>query len=402
MHSNTLQSYGSVSRAFHWLTALLILTAAGVGLYAVSLPTGSAEEAAVAIQVFSLHKTIGVAAFFTAAARILWALSQPKPVPLHPRRRLETGLAETVHWALYGAMLVMPLSGWIHHAAQAGFAPILWSFGQGLPFVAPSETLAHAAGGVHKASAWVLYASVGLHVLGALKHALIDRDGTLQRMVRGTKAGQAPDHHPSAKPVLAALSLWAVVLAFGLWPQAETPRTLPTANAQTYDQAAGLWTVTAGELAFSVRQMGAEVKGSLPDWSAEIRFDEETGLGDVTVQIDTTTLTLGSVTDQAKGAEFFDTATHPVAVFKAAISRDGAGYVARGTLALRGAEVPVALPFTLDLTGDEAHMSGSLALDRRDFGMVESHKDEGTVGFGVRVDVSLTAERPVAAGAPSM
>lgn len=401
MRSNTPHSYGSVARAFHWLTALLIVTAAGLGLYAVGLPTGTGDEAAAAMQTFSLHKTIGVAAFFTAAARILWALTQPRPLPLHPQRRAETALAETIHWALYGAMLVMPLSGWVHHAAQAGFAPILWPFGQGLPFVPLSEPLAHAAGAVHKASAWVLYAAVGLHVLGALKHALIDRDGTLERMTRGTKAGPATGHAPTASPALAAIAVWVGVLAAGLLPQAAPP-VVPAPQAMAVQATAGAWTVTEGQLTFAVRQMGSEVAGSLPNWTAEILFDEATGTGSVTVQIDTTTINLGSVTDQAKGAEFFDTATHPTAVFTAEITPEGAGHVARGTLSLRGVEVPVALPFTLMITGDQARMTGQLTLDRRDFGMGASYKDELTVGFGVRVDVSLTAQRPAATGTPSI
>ena len=35
---------------------------------------------------------------------------------------------------------------------------------------------------IHGALAWVLVAVVSLHVPGALKHLLIDRDGTFQRM----------------------------------------------------------------------------------------------------------------------------------------------------------------------------------------------------------------------------
>lgn len=402
MRSNTQSSYGSVARAFHWLTALLILTAAGLGLYAVGLPTGTDAEAAAAIQVFSLHKTIGVAAFFTAAARILWALTQARPHPLRPERRVETALAETIHWALYGAMLIMPLSGWVDHAAKTGFAPILWPFGQGLPFVPASEAVAAAAAAVHETSAWVLYAAVGLHVAGALKHAVIDRDGTLARMTRGTEAGPADGHSPNALPALAAIVVWVGVLTAGVLPLATPPAVAPMPEATATQAEPGMWSVTEGQLTFAVRQMGADVSGSLPDWTAEIVFDEATGTGRVSVKIDTTSLTLGSVTEQAAGPDFFDTATHPVAVFTADIAPEGAAYVAKGTLTLRGAEVPVTLPFTLEFEGDVARMAAQLTLDRRDFGMGTSYPDEGTVGFGVRVDVSLAAKRPVAQEAPSI
>ena len=392
MFSNTSQSYGLPARALHWLTALLILSAIALGLYAEDLPRETSAQAETLKSLYSLHKTIGVAAFFTALLRILWALTQPKPVPLHPERKAETTAAEVVHWALYGAMLIMPLSGWIMHAAESGFAPILWPFGQDLPFVPKSEALAHSAQAVHKLSALVLYGSVGLHVAGALKHALIDRDATLARMTRGVAAGGPPLPHGVASP-LVALALWAGVIGVGLTLPQDTPAApAPALSEATVSE--GNWQVSEGSLAFNVIQMGAAVEGSLPNWTATIHYDEISGTGDVRVEIDTTALRIGSVTDQAKGPEFFDTLTHPTAVFEATLTRDtDAAHLAQGTLSLRGAVQPVTLPFTLEIDGDTARMRGETALDRRDFGMGAGYTDEATVGFTVIVSVDLTATR---------
>ncbi len=390
MYTNTPTSYGSVARALHWLTALLILTAIGLGLYADTLPRGSDAAVATLKTVFSLHKTIGIAAFFVALVRILWAIAQPKPAALHPGRKLETLAAETVHWALYGAMLVMPLSGWIGHAAQAGFAPILWPFGQTLPFVPQSPLVAMMAEAVHRSAAWVLYAAIALHVLGAAKHVLIDRDATLARMLRGTPAGNPDGHAAGLIAPLAALAVWAAVIAPVLLQPGPEAAPNPTVAAV----AEGGWQVTEGTIGFSVTQMGAAVAGSLPRWTAAIDYDPARGTGTVTVTIDTTAVEIGTVTAQAKEPEFFDVATHPAAVFKAAITRtSGDAHEATGTLTLRGAEVPVQLPFTLRLQGDTATMSGDVTLDRRAFGMGPSYPDESTVGFSVPVHVALTAKR---------
>ncbi|MDD8023478.1 MAG: cytochrome b/b6 domain-containing protein [Paracoccaceae bacterium] len=393
MMTNTPQSYGGVARMLHWLIALLILSAIGLGLYTEDMPRDTDAAVATLKTLYSLHKTIGVTVFFAALVRILWALSQPKPVPLHPERRLETFAAEAVHWALYGAMLVMPLSGWISHAAQAGFAPILWPFGQTLPFVPQSQTIAHSFEIIHKISALVLYAALALHIAGALKPAVIDRDATLARMTRGTAAGGARVPHGLAAP-LAALVLWAAVIGTGLLLPAPDDGPAPQGQTQTAAVQTGNWQVTEGRLGFTVQQMSAAVSGQLPVWSADIAYDPATGSGTVTVQIDTTALTLGAVTDQAKGTEFFDTAAHPTAGFTAQITRqDGTAHLASGTLTLRGMEVPVTLPFTLMLDGDTATMQGQTSLDRRAFGMGASYPDEGTVGFAVTVDVALTATR---------
>ena len=71
--------------------------------------------------------------------------------------------------------------------------------------------------------------------------------------------------------------------------------------------------------------------------------------GQVDVTIATTSLTLGSVTDQAKGAGYLDTSQHPTAQFTAEIvTRDG-GHVAVGSLRIRETSVPVEMPFELTI-----------------------------------------------------
>ncbi len=79
--TNSTDRFGTITKTFHWLTALLILSAFGVGLYAENLPYDSGEALAAKAAVFSAHKTIGVTAFFVALCRILWAFAQPKPNP---------------------------------------------------------------------------------------------------------------------------------------------------------------------------------------------------------------------------------------------------------------------------------------------------------------------------------
>lgn len=391
--TNTATSFGLVARSLHWLTALLILSAIGLGLYAEGLPHDTSAALATKAEVFSVHKTIGMAAFLVAFVRIVWALTQPKPAPIHPDRKVETLVAELIHWSLYIAMLVMPLSGWVHHAAVDGFAPILWPFGQNLPFVPKSETVAQAASLIHGLSSKLLIGSILLHVVGALKHAVIDRDATLSRMLTGQSAGR-PAPHPIAPAVIAA-AIYAAGATAALTLAPAAPKVQQTAPAAVTEKA-GNWRVQSGTLAFTVRQMGADVGGSFGNWQADIQFDEQPTdgkHGKVKVTIDATSLTLGSVTDQAKGADFFDTATYATAVFEAEILPAASGYEAKGTLVLRGQTQPVTLPFALTIDGDAATMTGATTLDRRAFGIGASYGDEATVGFNVGVTVDLTAKR---------
>ena len=70
---NTATSYGRVSRTLHWLTALLIFAAFPLGVVANRLPYDTSEALAFKAQLFSVHKTLGVAMFAVAMVRILWA-----------------------------------------------------------------------------------------------------------------------------------------------------------------------------------------------------------------------------------------------------------------------------------------------------------------------------------------
>lgn len=392
---NTPNSYGLVARAFHWLTALVILSAIPLGLNANGMDPGP-ETIAAKAQAFSLHKTLGVTAFGLGLARILWALSQPRPADLHPERKLESLVAHLVHWLLYLSLVLVPLTGWVHHAAVDGFAPILWPFGQGLPFVPKSEPLAATAAAMHWVFTKVLAASILLHIAGALKHQLIDRDDTLRRMTRGTRAPARPD---AVRRSLAPLGLALAVYASGLGLALSFPgKPAPAAEAPAVlgEAMAGNWRVEEGKLGFTVRQMGAAVDGSFARWQAEISHDETISdgkTGAVTVEIDLASLSLGSVADQAKGPEFLDVANHPTARFTADLIAGPKGPAATGNLTLRGVEKPVSLPFTLTISGDTAEAQGEVTLDRRDFGIGAGYGDEETVGFAVTVKFALTAKR---------
>ena len=392
--ANTPTAYGRVARSFHWLIALGILLMIPLGWIAHLAPMQDSDQIALKSALFSAHKTLGVVLFFLALGRIGWAVTQPKPAPLHPERRAETLLAEAVHWALYAALVVVPLSGWIEHAATDGFAPILWPFGQDLPLVPNDPGLAETAATVHFLAQWVLVGALVLHVAGALKHAAVDRDATLSRMARGTPAGQPQHAHGLAGPAALALGAWLAVLggtaAAGYFTEPEN------GESPTLAEAPSDWTVEEGTLAIHVRQMGKEITGSFSEWTAAITFEEPDApgkAGEVEVTISIPSLTLGSVTSQALGPDFFAAESHPTATFTADLVKLEDGYEAQGTLALKGAEAPVTLPFSLELDGDTARMEGRTTLDRRNYAIGEGMSDPDQLGYEVQAIIDLTATR---------
>jgi cytochrome b561/polyisoprenoid-binding protein YceI len=397
--SNTQSQYGSVAKAFHWLTALLILTALPLGFFAEKAPFADSEQLAFKALLFSLHKTVGVTAFFTALLRILWAMTQTRPGLLNSENRLEAFGAHTAHWLLYGSMLMVPLTGWIHHSATTGFAPIFWPFGQNLPFVPKNEALSELFSGLHFIFIIVLVLSILAHVGGALKHFVIDRDQTLQRMLPGRNSAPTPEPEAHSRlPQIAAVTTWALALIIGgatgiLSTGAGHDR---ASNAPALAAAPSEWVVQEGQVSISVVQFGSDVTGSFADWTAAIAFNEtatDGKHGEVEATIAITSLTLGSVTDQALGGDFLDATGFPTATFKADLLPAENGYVASGTLTLKGASQPLDLPFSLELEGDTARLSASTTLQRLDFGIGATMPDESSLGFPVKVDITLTATR---------
>ncbi len=396
---NTAASYGSVAKTFHWLTAMLIFTVIPLGIIANGLPYETSEELAQKAWLFSMHKTVGITLFFVALARIAWAFPQPKPAALHPDAKAESFLAELVHWLLYGSLIIVPLSGWVHHAATTGFAPIWWPFGQDLFFVPKSDVVAGTSAGLHVVFERVLVISILLHVAGALKHLVIDRDGTLRRMLPfgGNVALPQTIASHSVTPAIFALAIWGVAIGIGGALGLYGAHGGPEIEAEALAEVASDWQVQDGSIEISVNQFGSDVVGSFAEWTSEIAFTPSDGAGDkgsVRTVISIPSLTLGSVTSQAMEPDFFDAATHQTAVFEGPISALETGaYVSEGTLTMKGMTQPVTLNFTLVVDGATAKMEGSTVLNRLDFGVGASMADESSLGFDVEVSLAVTATR---------
>ena len=79
---NDTDHWGAVSIGLHWLTVVLVLGLAVVGLIMTELPTGTFK-----VQVYALHKSFGLTVLGLAILRLLWRLvaGAPKPVPDTPR-----------------------------------------------------------------------------------------------------------------------------------------------------------------------------------------------------------------------------------------------------------------------------------------------------------------------------
>jgi len=396
---NTETRYGAAAKWFHWLTAILVLILIPLGIIARGLPYATSEQLQQKAFLFSIHKTLGIIVFFLALVRILWALSQPQPGLLNAGNKVEAFLARTVHWLLYSSLMLVPMTGWIHHAATEGFAPIRWPFGQNLPFVPTNDAwVAHLFSSLHLTFERVLAFSAVLHVLGALKHHFADRDATLRRMLPGHPAlPDMPDQgHSRATVAGAALCVHLAALIAGtfLWYLPGLNEIRTAAPGEVASRETGNWVVVDGTIEISVTQLGNEVTGEFGVWASRIEFDDTvtSGVaGTVTTEIDVGSLSLGALTTQALDPDFLDSGSWPTAVFEADLISEGDEYVADGDLTLRGTTLPLRMPFSLEIADDRARASARFVLKRLDYVIGRNMPGGDSLGLDVTVGIDLVA-----------
>lgn len=176
---NDEASFGWVTKLLHWATALGVLIALPMGLW-----LSEAEFSLSTIKFFGYHKTIGTVVLALILLRILWHLINPPPHPLPHGIAWQDTLAKVVHRSFYVLLLAMPLSGWIASSAT-GIDTVI--FGRWtLPNIAPvSESWESLGFLAHDLIGKALALCILLHVGGALYRAIVSRDGTLSRMIKG-------------------------------------------------------------------------------------------------------------------------------------------------------------------------------------------------------------------------
>ncbi len=165
---------------------------------------------------------------------------------------------------------------------------------------------------------------------------------------------------------------------------------------------AASWTVdpAQSEIAFSGTSSGKAFKGAFVAWTASVDFDpDKPEAGKVSVSVDLASARTGDTTydKTLPTRDWLDSGSSSKAEFVTTSIKRGeepGRYVAEGSLALRGASVPVSLPFTLAINGDKAEMTGRAVLRRLDFAIGKTSDAAGSwVSLEIPVDVKVVATR---------
>lgn len=170
--------YGTLTKIFHWATALLIIGLIGLGWYMVGLTYYDRWYNTS----LSAHKSLGMIALALAFLSILWRIYRGGPPPVATIKPWEHIAAKTAHRFLYVMMLLIPITGYFVSTSE-GAAVSVFGWFSVPPVVPVDESLREVAVSLHYYSAYATAGLVVVHTAAALKHQFIDKDGTLGRML---------------------------------------------------------------------------------------------------------------------------------------------------------------------------------------------------------------------------
>ena len=392
--------YHFFSQILHWTVAGLIV----LQFILANLAEGASESGS-AIRELALlanHKSVGITVLGLAIVRLLWRSKTPPPKLPATMDQWQILASHISHWMLYGLIILLPISGWLMSSASA--YSVSWFNLIQLPdFVAPDPDLKVTFQTIHKLLGKALFIVAVVHILAAVKHQFIDKDGVLARMSSTMSTG-----------------LFAVIVVLGAWslgsagqnsdtaetPMVGSPTTAnPVASSDTGsvagDSELPLWQVDYENsfIHFTGDQAGAGFDGVWESWTADLHFDggalDESSF-DVTVF--TAEVESQDVDRDVTLAdpEWFDVRNFPEAYYRAtSFSRlDDGSFRANGQLIIKDFAAPVVLNFTVEKNGSQRLLVGSAEMLRNEL-RVGTDEWEGTDWVSNEVTVNVRVEATV-------
>ena len=129
------------------------------------------------------HFSVGVTILVLILLRFAWRIMHPPPPLAAHLASWERVLAKITHTLFYVLLTVMPIAGWVA-MSSFGRGVSVWGLFE-LPPLPVSENMDRGTAifEAHATAGTILLALIVVHVLGTLKHTLIDKDGNLFRML---------------------------------------------------------------------------------------------------------------------------------------------------------------------------------------------------------------------------
>lgn len=156
----------------HWLTLALLIAAWFLG----DTVHDARKEDGATLLGYAAHGLAGGAVLLFTLARLYFRNKDGVPPPIGDT--LMDKVAKSIHYALYAALILVPVSGVMQIATSDVYGALTaWDAS-----LLPRKFTGVTAHEVHEVLVNVLIVLGVVHVLGALKHQFIAKDGIMERM----------------------------------------------------------------------------------------------------------------------------------------------------------------------------------------------------------------------------
>ena len=169
--------YSSVAMLLHWVIAIAVI---------VNWRLAEAfEHAQGADKLYWInqHKALGITILVLSLARLGWRFFKKPPPLASGLAGWEKILAKAVHTIFYVLLIGLPIGGWLASSYSGYPITIFGLMDWPLLPVAKDEAMGEAIAGLHATGGTIMLALIVVHVLGMLKHMVVDKDGNLWRML---------------------------------------------------------------------------------------------------------------------------------------------------------------------------------------------------------------------------
>ena len=178
MLRNTNSTFGSVSIAMHWLSAVVIIGQFCFGLYMLSLDYYDPDYKVLP----HYHKSIGILFGILLVFRLIWKKFNPHPQHVEGITPLETRLADWTQKIMLVLLVLIVILGYLISTAKGDPIHVFnwFEVPATITFIPNQEDI---TGFLHYWLAIALISCASIHALAALKHHFIDKNATLLRML---------------------------------------------------------------------------------------------------------------------------------------------------------------------------------------------------------------------------
>lgn len=195
----TQNQYTKTAIVLHWLIGIGILAMFGLGWFMADIPKDQpkamsfdlfdlgvytwnmATEVTPRTFYFNLHKSVGITLLALIVVRLFWRITHRPPALLDTLTATEKKIATGGHHLLYLLMFALPITGLVMAINSKFEYGVKW-FGISLMNGLDNKAIRESFVDVHEVVGIIMLVVIGIHVLGALKHKFIDKDGTMSRM----------------------------------------------------------------------------------------------------------------------------------------------------------------------------------------------------------------------------